>query len=1011
MIVNWLQHLAEKAADKPLPANWSTFDLARFSQTKTLWSYQQEALQLALAVLHRYYDGEIDYQPGEAEDCDALRKAAMEEWYREDMHLTRDQRELVNISLASAKLAWRSMVAEYFPMDEEEPVLDFKAICNRMGFWMATGSGKTIVLVKLLELLHLLMQRQEIPVCDVLILTHREDLIAQFQRTVSEYNLAPDAPMYIEARELREFAEAKRDAPGGLLGRDSTLRVFFYRSDNLRDEHKEAVVDFRNYDNGGRWYVLLDEAHKGEAADAKRKHIVNIMSRHGFLFNFSATFTDAIDLRTTVFNYNLAAFIEGGFGKHIAVLRQELAAFKKSGGDYTEDDKKKVVIKSLLLLSYTGARVRALRQESGQPGLYHHPMLLALVNSVNTEDADLKLYFRQIRAIAQGQVPAAVWKQAKDELWDELKGKPEFLFESPRAVEIAKADLMAFGPQDIWRDVFNASAKSDIEVLMRPGNRKELAFRMKGATLPFALIKIGETDAWRKEFLEGFDFIETLEAESFFDTLNAPDSPFNILMGSRTFHEGWDSNRPNVINFVNIGGDNARKFIIQSVGRGVRVQSWGGARRRFETLKDEFTDHVLWRRLCPGTIAPETLYVLGTSCEALGTVLRELDAEKPEQPLLGLIVNARASERLLLVPAYRRRTVPVIEEREPKKFTVTKDDRALIEHYSAAMSPALLLLAHGGSPKRVSQFQVSLAQPEKHYDEIGAHEYRNVEVIVQRAMNWFSQHAKEVEGVRSLTENDIVHFKKITVDKDRATDIQRKVDRVLYSKTPEGKKDAEAIWQKVEQMDLELSERPAEISRLMEEAELSSRQIYNDELAVEYLEQHYYLPVLYATKDRRLEYIRHVMTVESECIFLSEVIPARKELAMLDWWMFSKIDQTADGVSIPYYDPRTGNASANFFPDFIFWGQRGNDYTIVFVDPKGMEHSSYQHKLDGFADLFEDKGKPRQFNHDGLTVTVRLFLFNRGANSAPEGYKRFWRGSAKEVFKDAFPHGRGVSRN
>jgi type III restriction enzyme len=44
-------------------------------------------------------------------------------------------------------------------------------------------------------------------------------------------------------------------------------------------------------------------------------------------------------------------------------------------------------------------------------------------------------------------------------------------------------------------------------------------------------------------------------------------------MGSRSFYEGWDSNRPNVANFINIGvGTDARKFILQSVGRGVRIE-------------------------------------------------------------------------------------------------------------------------------------------------------------------------------------------------------------------------------------------------------------------------------------------------------------------------------------------------------------------------------------------------------------------------------------------------------
>ena len=260
-----LEHLASEVAYETLPANWNTFDLGRFSADKTLWDYQQQALRLALAVLFKYYEGFEDFLPGESPEADAARKRKMAEWYSDSMHLSERDRADLNLSLARTKSALRELIADYVPIDEENPRIDFERLCNRMGFWMATGSGKTLVLVKLLEILHLLMRREEIPTCDVLMLTHREDLIDQFQRTIAEYNHAPDAPIHIELRELREYPEAKREAPGGLLGRDSTLRVFYYRSDNLSDEHKERIVDFRNYDNGGRWYVLLDEAHKGVA--------------------------------------------------------------------------------------------------------------------------------------------------------------------------------------------------------------------------------------------------------------------------------------------------------------------------------------------------------------------------------------------------------------------------------------------------------------------------------------------------------------------------------------------------------------------------------------------------------------------------------------------------------------------------------------------------------------------------------------------------------------------------
>ncbi len=1006
MSLKSLEHLAAKTVYEALPANWNTFDLERFSPGKRLWDYQTKALRLALGVLWKYYDDFEDFTPGEADSIDTARRERLAEWYQDGMHLTKKERETLNLSLKKAKRPLRELVDEFFPLDEEEPVLDFADLCNRMGFWMATGSGKTVVLVKLLEVLHLLMRREEIPANDVLFLTHREDLIEQFQKTIWEYNHAPDCAVHIELRELREYPEAKRESPGGLLGRDSTLRVYYYRSDNLSDEHKERIVDFHNYDNNGRWYVLLDEAHKGGQEDSKRKYIYTILSRAGFLFNFSATFTDVLDLATTVYNFNLAEFITRGYGKHIAILRQELASFRNRGAsEYSDDEKRKVVAKSMLLLAYTAKKVAELRKAAKDASFYHHPMLLALVNSVNTEDADLKLYFEQILAIGRGDVKATMWQQAKAELWEELKDEPEFLYEDRRKLSITKEDLDAVTVQDVWRTVYNCESEGgEIEVLVRPGNKQEIAFKMKTASRPFALIKIGDVTGWLREKLTGFEYVETLETESFFKDLNAPDSSINILMGSRSFYEGWDSNRPNVINFVNIGvGEDAKKFILQAVGRGVRVQSWKGERRRFEELSEDFENRKLFRDLKPGTVHPETLYVLGTSREALRVVLEELKKEKPDlQMFLRLELNPQVAKRLLLVPQYRDKGTPLIEERVPSKFEIAGDDFGLLDSYGTrAADNRVLLLTHGGTPKKLGYFRDCVNDSDTYFTKHSQRTYRNMEVMVGRVVDYFGLRQRELDKLRGLNDEDIVHFHQIAVDKVHAEEIQRRVDNVINSQTPAGKARVAELTNKVVQLELDLSEANA----ILEEEGLTGRQTYQDDLALEYIANHYYLPVLFS-QGKKLEYIRHIIDTESEVRFLKLIRDYGKKadsvLRQLDWWNFSKLDQYLDSPCIPYYDAKQ-NRMARFIPDFVFWGQKGNRYTILFVDPKGLQNIDWERKVDGFQRLFEHDGKPKVFAHGDFEITVRLILFTNNRGLVPEGsYKRYWQDDVKQMSREAF---------
>ncbi|MDP1713672.1 MAG: hypothetical protein Q8L41_02915 [Anaerolineales bacterium] len=42
-----------------LPPAWTTFDLASFSRAKSLWDYQQSALQNALKTLWKYYKDDV----------------------------------------------------------------------------------------------------------------------------------------------------------------------------------------------------------------------------------------------------------------------------------------------------------------------------------------------------------------------------------------------------------------------------------------------------------------------------------------------------------------------------------------------------------------------------------------------------------------------------------------------------------------------------------------------------------------------------------------------------------------------------------------------------------------------------------------------------------------------------------------------------------------------------------------------------------------------------------------
>jgi len=982
-----MRKLQDFLADIPfesLPPAWTTFDLAAFSRSKRLFDYQQEALQFALRGLWTYYEDCGDYRPGESDATNAWRKERFFKWYRLN-GLDTD----MDIPVDGQKRHIRNLLNEYYVVQNGR--IAYEHFINRMGFWMATGSGKTLVIVKLLELLWRLGRAGEIPRHNLLVLTHRDDLLEQLRAHVDEFN-AQGEP-YIRLRDLREYPEAKREVAS--LFRDREITVFIYRSDNLSDEQKERIVDFRNYDDHGRWFILLDEAHKGDKEDSKRQHIYSILSRNGFLFNFSATFADERDILTTAYDFNLARFIESGYGKHIAILKQENRAFEDKE-DYTGAEKQKVVLKALLMLTYARRGYEEVQRTAGRI-VYHRPLLLTLVNSVNTKDADLKLFFRELERIGKGEIDDQTWDVARRELWQELAEGPPLVFEGER-FWADRTLFEALKPQDVLQAVYNADGPGDIEVWVRPSSRQELAFKLKNAERPFALIKIGDIGPWLKEELEGYDVLEGFEDEGFFQRLNESDSDINILMGSRSFYEGWDSNRPNVITFINIGtGTEARKFILQSVGRGVRIEPLAGRRKRLQSLYNAGDEHAraLYPQIRDKVLPLETLCIFGTNRQALHTVIEQLDLEQGKEAVhqIALEVNWEAvDDHLLLIPTYRLADRPLMGQRTVRKFEIAADELDLLNRYVDYLGDDRLLVAlHGATPRQVGLLQQCLENPDKYFNTSNGRRYGRVDLALSRLFGYFQVVPEEVDGLK-LLENEINHFQHIKVLLKDISQLQEKIARA--KDRPHRVAELRA---KYEARKLDFDELLRQTQSLPDTETLHAN---GYTLQIKHIAHHYYTPLLLSNSEK-IDFIRHVIRHPSEVRFIDSLERYLQQddnkFRDFDWWLFCKIDENLDTVYIPYYDPEM-NRIRQFKPDFIFWLQKGDEYFIAFVDPKGTKHTDFEHKVDGYKMVFEDDvGKPRIFSYGGLRVQVRLFLYTEDVSRLPERYRAYWADDPKSI--------------
>jgi len=999
-----LHNLLNDIPFESLPPAWTTFDLASFSRGKSLWDYQQSALQNGIKALWKYYSfseetlrvssiNDSASQSGKPLGSDR-RKERFFQWYTDNL-IELDP----NFPLGKKKDN-ASLLAPYYPVTNHQ--LPYFHFINRMGFWMATGSGKTLVIVKMLEVLYTLIQRGEIPAHDVMVLTHREDLLKQLFDHVREYNAANKIP-HIHLRELREYPEVKRGA-SRMFGQDE-LTVFYYRSDNISDEQKERLIDFHNYENNGKWYLLLDEAHKGDKDDSKRQHIYNIISRNGFLFNFSATFTDPRDIKTTAAEFNLASFIEKGYGKHISLLKQENRAFRDKE-DFTNEEKQRIVLQSLLTLAYIAKSRERLCEATNTP-LYHRPLLLALVNSVNTDEADLKLFFRELERIGKGEISTQAFTAAKDALKKELESEPEWLYEGKKFT-LVKDIFDSLKKEDIYKTIFNAENKGAIEVLVRPSNDKEIAFKLKTAAAPFALIKIGQTTEWLKDFLAGYEIIKGFEDESFFAHLNEEDSEINLLMGSRSFYEGWDSNRPNVITFINIGtGSEARKFVLQSVGRGVRIEPMKGKRKRLENLHNaREVDDGLYDKAKPFLSAVQSLFIFGTNRAALATIFEglELEKEKEEGVEISLALNEeQINGHVLLIPTYLDSNLPLVEHDEPRKFELRADEFKQFKEYVEYLGDDRLLLAHHNlQPRDIALLQNGFQERSNTFTTTTeGKKYGNINLIFPRVQQYFRVIPKEFDRLKPL-EDEINHFRKIRVlIKELADELQEKIKAVLESQDPElVKRELKEQFEKKEISIDEFANGIAEAEHIIQEVKGQYDFVHYD---IKKIANHYYIPLITSlSADDKNALLRYVITVKSEIEFLKKleeyIAQPNSRFKEFDWWMFSKLDQTNDKVFIPYYN-RNNNAMSSFFPDFIFWMQKGKDYYIAFVDPKGTKISDYEYKVDGYVKLFMENANLKPFKYNDLKVRIGLALVTDNSGVVGDRHREFWIDTPDGIFR------------
>ncbi|GAA9354463.1 DEAD/DEAH box helicase family protein [Helicobacter pylori] len=941
--------VAQKLAEDELNTNeinepLERLDFKSFDSNKELLDYQQQALINAFRMLVAYFR---DF------------KGSKKEFYA----FYQERYSFANCDFTHKKL--NPLLKSHFKVENQ--CVSFENFINRLAFYMATGSGKTIVIIKLVELLSVAIRMGLIPKKNIMFFSANENLIKQFEKEIEKYNRGKDFSKQIDFKNLKSITHKDfHRAPKDFFEK---IALFYYRADLMSDEEsKENLLNYKDYWDNGENYVILDEAHKGNKSESKRQAIFSLLSLKGFLFNFSATFTEESDLITSAYNLSVGEWVKLGYGKESVLLKKNnLNAFKDLK-DLNDREKEIALLKALLLLG--------MQKRYKIKGYFHDPLMLVFTHSVNVENSDAEIFFKTLARVIEND-DGNDFLKAKEDLLEEIKD-PEFLFSDGKdkdyKVKVFKEGLKSMDFKGLKEEVFYANS-GHIEVIINPKNNQEIAFKLNTSDKVFCLIKIGDITEWICEKLKSVKVVSknlSFKEESYFSQIDR--SSINILVGSRTFETGWDSTRPSVILFLNIGlDDDAKKLVKQSFGRGVRIESVKNQRQRLAYLD---IDGAIKKDLKPNAAMLETLFVIPTNHASLEAILKiQKESENRGGESRGswreIKLEKTPIKHALFVPCYRKEPTSILKIPENASFKMSEKNFKDLKECFNLMSEKHFILKHEiYDPKDYATLKDMIQQA--HVKKVSTWHYKDLDYMISEIKGKLYPNQKVPKDEFNALDNEkIVHFKRIKVKADK----QEALIKTIQEVKEHAPLDKETLRIKIAQ---------GEIDPYDAEKHKQDKTFEVDGAELLKLKEHYYTPLI---KAKDCDWLKHVVKVKSEIDFLQELQDQETTKTLqenYDFWAFSKIDEHLDNLFIPYINDAT---ERRFFPDFIFWLQKGDTQIICFIDPKGITYADYEHKADAYK-LFKDKIFSSKNNpHFKIKVVLKFY---GDKDRVGDNYRDYW---------------------
>ncbi len=569
---------------------------------------------------------------------------------------------------------WRQQLSNKNPALQGFPPFTLEDL-RRLAFFMATGSGKTLLMhVNILQVLHYLRHgnhpeallpeaaRGPREFANIILITPNEGLTAQHIAELSASGL--------DAVEFIKYPNAR--------GRASVPLVKVIEIHKLAEQASKNGVSLVIGSIGQNNLVIVDEGHKGTGSAAQTwKARQKYLSEQGFLLEYSATFAQAIGAagkkakqallqeygKAILFDYSYAHFYSDGYGKDFRVLN-----LRK--GDVTRAHE---LLVGGLLTFYHQLRLYQTNQAAYRDYNLEKPLWVLLGTSVSKKKSDnTKGAQRERTDVAE--VVEFLRRFVEEPVWavsvmerilsghsgyqDEKTGQDLF---APHITH-----LLGKGAQSLYDEILQQvfHGRGGLEVWQIKNAEGEFGLRLSQANEDapyFGVINIGDELGFKKHLSAylGLEVKEDAFRPSQFGQLDGLQSPIYLLIGAKKFIEGWSSWRVSSMGLLNVGKGEGSQ-IIQLFGRGVRLKGKDMSLKRSSALCSD-----TYQEGCPppeGIKFLETLAIFGWNADYIQAFRKMLEAEEiPQEVILRVKKKTPWPHGKLPLPEPRRGFNPLAE--------------------------------------------------------------------------------------------------------------------------------------------------------------------------------------------------------------------------------------------------------------------------------------------------------------------------------------------------------------